>query len=136
MAIHLENVVGWGREKDTLMVTMKYIGRILSVNYYRTQNRYTGGLVIRHKVERWMEDLAWVVEFELGKKPPKPPIKILVEGYFKDNRSVPDLANLHYVIGNAVQNGLSINDREFRFQDGDVKVGLHEPVIKITVGAK
>jgi Holliday junction resolvase RusA-like endonuclease len=125
----LKHVVGWGRAGDQLVVTMHYIGGILSVNRYKTREG-----AVKSQVQRWMEDLAWAVSFEWRKKRLEPPIRVRLDGYFKDPR-VPDLHNLHKVIGDALENGLGINDREFRFEDGEVRVGVHEPVLRITLSS-
>lgn len=44
------------------------------------------------------------------------PVQIQLSGRFMDKR-VPDLANLHKVIGDALEAALGINDKHFLFRD-------------------
>jgi len=63
----------------------------------------------------------------------KPPLIIRLSGWFKDWRSVPDLHNLHKVIGDALQQAFFVNDQLFRFEDGEIAVGTHDPMLRIEV---
>ena len=78
-----------------------------------------------------MNDLAWAAK--RLRTIPVPPLRIKVSGYFRDGRSVPDLSNLHKVIGDALKVGLGVDDRHFRFEDGEVVTGADEPKIVIEV---
>ena len=139
--MRLENVLSWdaswpGEKPPTLTIVMSYIGGDLSVN------RYKWGHFTKPHVRKWMDDLAYLVKLMVSAHELKftTPLVVRVAGEFKDKRSAPDLANCHKVVGDALQAGLMINgkvvinDREFRFQDGDVVLGSQEPKVIITIG--
>lgn len=98
--------------KRTVDISMPYIGGVLSVNRYK----YKGGLYTKREVKQWMDALAMVANNKLRKERVKVPVIIHINGLFKDKR-VPDLANLHKVIGDALETALDINDKHFRFVD-------------------
>jgi len=128
MPLILENEIGWAWQKNKLIVSMRYIGGTLSVNRYRTKQG-----IIRREVQDWMRDLKMAVQLAYrDMEKPKPPVHICIDGFFKDER-IPDLANLHKVIGDALQIGLGINDKKFRFQDGKGETGYDEPYLRIGI---
>lgn len=104
---------------------MAYFGE-LSVNRYKIgRTKFTSP-----KVKKWMAVLASVIrgfseDLEL-------PITIKLAGNFKDER-YPDLSNLHKVIGDAVEMGLGINDKYYKFVDGDVTLGALTPTVEIEI---
>ncbi len=108
-------------------ITMPYIGKVLSVNHYK----YAGGIYTRPEAKQWMEELGWKVkllhieDFEL-------PITVRCSGRFKDKRSVPDLSNLSKVILDAIEEVTGINDRDMRWQDGDITYG-EDPELTIEI---
>lgn len=110
---------------------MPYIGRNLSVNYYKIIGR--GGRPThktKPEVEYWMWELATKVK---GFQPLDPTnVKIYLKGNFKDERA-PDLSNLHKVIGDAIRNGLGIDDKHFKFVDLERTYWAVEPTLEIEV---
>lgn len=123
--------------KRIVEIRIPYIGGILSVNRYK----YKGGIHTKREVKNWMDALAILTNNEMRKLEicpstfPTHPIKIHLSGIFKDNR-VPDLANLHKVVGDALEMALDINDKHFRFIDGGYlidKEQLPELIIGIEV---
>jgi len=95
-------------------ITMPYIGSALSINhwYYERTRKNT------KEDAKWMADLAE----KAAEIPPTfrlYPVTVELRGTFKDRRSVPDLHNLHKVIGDALANGLGMDDVDFRFADKD-----------------
>ncbi len=126
--MRLENVLTWKVDGRKLMIDMEYIGGVLSVNHYKYQGRFT-----KPSVRQWMDELALVISQIARDKKFKPPVTIKVDGFFADQRATPDLHNLHKVIGDAVEQGLGINDRDFRFQDGEVEIGANKPWLRITL---
>lgn len=110
-----------------LEVNMPYIGRLLSVNYYKIRGR--NGVQTNKTepaVELWMTELASKVRgFQFGKT-----LTVELEGHFKDGR-VPDLHNLHKVIGDALSTGLQRNDKNFEFVDLSYGIGNVEPYLTI-----
>ena len=111
----------------SITVGMHYIGGDLSVN------RYKWGRFTKPVVKEWMRDLALVIRVVVSAQGSvfTPPITVTVGGCFRDKRSSPDLHNLHKVIGDALEDGLGINDKEFRFVDGESSYGCKEPYIII-----
>ena len=94
---------------------------------------YTVNGIIRRDVQRWMNDLAWSIKGELQGERLEPPIKILLYGRFRDKR-IPDLANLHKTVGDAVERGLGINDKHYLFEDLPPEIDrTKEPVLIITI---
>ena len=115
-----------------LMVQMPYIGGVLSVNHYKIPGTYR----TRPEVSAWMEALGLQMKLLInrtGAMVQQPPT-IMVSGRFCDRRSTPDLANLHKVIGDALEGVIGDNDREFRFVDeGYQLVKALDPLVIIRV---
>ena len=111
--------------------SMPYIGGVLSVNRYK----HKGGIYTKREVKQWMDALAILANNNLRKEKVKVPVIIHITGLFKDKR-VPDLANLHKVIGDALETALDINDKHFRFVDEGYEINkrfLPEIIIGIEV---
>ena len=96
----------------TVIFAMPYIGGVLSVNHYK----HKGGIYTKREVKNWMDALALLDNSKLRGKKVRFPVIIHIHGLFKDKR-VPDLANLHKVVGDALEVALDINDKHFRFVD-------------------
>ena len=112
-----------------MKVVMPYIGGVLSVNSYKIRGR--GGVQTnktKPEVELWMAELASKV------KGYRTDGNLTVElfGRFCDNR-VPDLPNLHKVIGDALKEGLGVDDRDFRFVDLGYDTDYDRPTLEITL---
>ena len=111
-------------EPRSIVVEMDYPGKELSVNHYK--NRY----YTKPETKAWMESLGWLIksfhieEWDL-------PLKVRCDGRFKDKRSQPDLSNLSKVILDAIEETTGVNDRDMRWEDGDVSYG--EPTLWITI---
>lgn len=117
-----------------LDIKVPYPGSCLSVNHYKY---YRSGLR-RTKTEtrHWMEQFIALIqpkllihtkEFESA--------TITLEGYFKDKRS-PDLANLHKVIGDALQEAICLNDKYFDFVDKGCQFGCVKPFLSMVIMIK
>lgn len=106
-------------------VTMPYIGAILSSNFYKFSSRGT-----KPVVRIWMNELADKVK---GLGIPKcNRYEIRIFGRFWDERR-PDLSNLHKVIGDSIEKGLGVNDKNFLFRDVGYEVGKFDPELEIEV---
>ena len=114
----------------SIAVEIKYIGSCLSVNHYKYRGRFT-----KEETKDWMDALGWLI------KPArieewKLPLTVRCDGAFKDLRSTPDLSNLSKVILDAIEKVTRVNDRDMRWQDGDItyigKWAL-EPMLEITI---
>ena len=115
-----------------MKVTMPYIGKDLSVNYYRIRGR--AGVQtnkIKPHVTAWMEDLASKVRKGMqGCVSSRLVVSVL--GKFRDDR-VPDIDNLAKVILDAVEMGTGRNDRDMRFISEGYLTGYSSPCLDITV---
>lgn len=112
---------------EPFVVEIPYLN-LISVNKYKIVKGGRPTNKTRPEVEQWMGELAdRVRHLELA-----PPILIKLSGKFKDYR-IPDLANLHKVIGDALQEGLRINDQDFFFHDTGVDVGYPNPTLIIEI---
>ena len=108
-------------------VTMPYIGGILSDNNYKIgkTKKKTRPIVVL-----WMNELSdKVSKLEI---PQAGNYGISLWGKFWDERR-PDLANLHKVIGDALQKGLAVNDKTFFFVDKGYELGIFEMELEITI---
>ena len=131
MPLTLENVLGYAFNKSSLTIHMRYFGQ-LSDNRRMTRSK-TGATILRSDVKKWMNDLSMCVKLLSQHLKFEPPIQIRLDGHFKDNRARCDLSNLTKAIGDALQVGLGVNDKHFRFQDGDVITGAKEPKLVIRI---
>jgi len=115
-----------------LEVTMPYIGGVLSVNSYKVRGRYGFATnATKRVVKLWMNELAQKVKgFEHNGS-----LTITIYGKFLDER-VPDLANLHKVIGDAIKDGVGLDDKNFKFVDRGYGVGYLKPSLDITLTAE
>jgi len=136
--VRFENVIAWDNEDvgQRMVIEMRYIGKNLSVNHYKWKGRFT-----KPEVQVWMEDLASIIQIAAGHNRTMlkqhdfvPPISVRIDGFFRDKRH-PDLSNLNKVVLDAVQQGLGINDKHFRAQDGYVAVAKEhtQPSLRITI---
>lgn len=117
---------------NKIVVTMPYIGGNLSVNSYKIIGR--GGRrtnKTKWDVEVWMGKLTDEVK-SLKIFPTEFPIVVSILGKFEDNR-YPDIHNLHKVVGDAIRDGLGIDDKFFQFSDPDPEVNCNPPELVITI---
>jgi Holliday junction resolvase RusA-like endonuclease len=96
------------------IIKVPYIGSVLSVNHYKW-GHYT-----KKEVKEWMRDLGWEVK-TLHLDTWKLPITITCDGYFKFKNKYPDLSNLAKCTLDAIEDGSGINDKNFKWHDGDIK---------------
>lgn len=109
-------------------VEMPYIGKVLSVNHYRGFSFL--GVYIHRETRNWMEELGWKVK-TAHIEDWKLPLKVRLDGQFKDKRHQPDLSNLSKIILDSLEESSGVNDRDMRWEDGDVTYG--EPKLWITI---
>ena len=118
-----------GTLDNSYVVSMKYIGGVLSKNRYQ----FHGTHHIRPEVRRWMDDLAKKVA-DLG-VPLSHSYDIEVSGEFRDGRA-PDLHNIFIVVADAIEKGLGINDKYFNLSCGTTLCGVMEPKVVIKIQPK
>ena len=112
----------------TITVEMEYLGGILSVNRFKYQGRYT-----RPETKKWMEQLAFIIKMtcNCAEVRFKPPVKVRIDGVFRDRRSTPDLHNLTKPILDSIEEAIGINDKDFITETGVTQIG--DPHLVITI---
>ena len=111
-------------EKREVTVQIPYPGSVISVNHYLGR-RKNGGHFVQKSARQWKDLLGWAIksyhieDWQL-------PIKVTVNGVFKDLRSCPDPHNLVKVIADSIEEVTGLNDRDFKTETG-------EPLIDPTV---
>ena len=114
----------------TVTVEMDYPGSVISVNHYK----YRGGIYTKPEAKAFMEELGWKLK-AYHIEDWKLPLTVICDGIFKYKRSQPDLSNLSKIILDAIEEVTGINDRDMRWQDGDVSYN-DEPRLIITIKEK
>ncbi len=106
------------------VVKIEYPGGFISQNHYLGR-RKDGGTYVKPEAKAWMYELGWVVkllyldDWEL-------PLHITCDGYFKNERSAPDLSNLSKCTLDAIAEVCKHNDKDFRWHDGKRVIGVKE----------
>ena len=113
------------------MVEMEYLPEC-SKNRYKLRNG-----VIKKQVRDWMECLAWIIRALVNGADLKfsPPVKVRIDGVFKDKRSMPDLHNWIIIVCDAVEDALGINDQLYETETGQPQVGDDVKII-VTVSSE
>ena len=112
-------------------IQMDYIGDCLSVNHYLGR-RKGGGYYVKQETKDWKEQFQWLLnrchleDFQL-------PLEVTCSGWFKDERSAPDLSNLSKVILDSIEELSGINDKDMRWHDGKRVIGEKSPYLIITI---
>lgn len=115
-----------------IQISIMYPGSVISVNHYK----YSGGRYTRPEVKEWMAALSSIIRLALKKNKVVEPVQIELLGRFKDWR-IPDLANLHKVIGDSLEEALGINDKYFEFHDKGYTIdGNADPMLYIRLKVK
>ena len=83
------------------------------------------------EVDDWMFELASKVSHLKGKL--EIPVKVRLFGKFRDERR-PDLHNLHKVLGDALERGLEVNDKDILISDEGFSLGNLNQELVITIG--
>ncbi len=106
-------------------IKIQYPGSEISVNHYLGR-RKGGGSYVKPEAKAWIEEFQWLLkkchleDFTL-------PLHVTCSGYFKDEKSAPDLSNLSKVIMDSIEELIGVNDKDFRWHDGDRIIGVKEP---------
>jgi len=111
------------------VIKMPYI-KNLSVNHYLGR-RAGGGYYVRPEVRKWKDDFGWLLK-RLHLEEWGLPLQITCDGVFKNERSAPDLSNLSKVICDTIQSVCGVNDKNYRWHDGEREIG-GEPHLMITI---
>jgi len=108
-----------------------YPGAIISVNHYLGR-RKGGGYYVKQEARDWQEEFQWLLK-RCHIEDYKLPLEVTCSGYFKDERSAPDLSNLSKVIMDSIEEVTGINDQAFRWRDGKRVIGVKEPYLVISI---
>ena len=111
-------------ELRSIKVEMDYPGAEISVNHYKN-GHYT-----KPEAKAWMDSLGWQIK-QVHIEEWRLPLKVCCDGRFRDKNNQPDLSNLSKVVLDAIEETTGVNDRDMRWEDGDVSYG--EPALWITI---
>ncbi len=102
------------------IIKIPYIGGVLSVNHYLGRNK-NGGVYVKQEVKIWKAELQWLLK-KCHLEDYKLPLEVTCSGYFKDERSAPDVHNLSKVILDTISELSGINDKFMKWKDGERKI--------------
>lgn len=116
----------------SITVEIDYPGSVISVNHYTGRAR-DGHTYVKPEARAFMTELGWALktahleDWEL-------PLLVTCSARFtdEDKRKRGDLSNLSKCILDAIEDLTGINDRNYRWQDGEVTYG-DPPVLFIMV---
>ena len=113
-------------------IKIHYPGSEISVNHYLGK-RKGGGYYVTPECKAWKEELQWLLK-HCHLEDYRLPLEVTCSGWFKDERSAPDLSNLSKVILDSIQDLIGGNDKDYRWRDGQRVIGVKEPAyLLITV---
>ena len=118
-------------KQDTIKI--QYPNKCLSVNHYLGRHK-DGGYYVLSETKVWKEEFQWLLkrchleDYHL-------PLHVTCSGYFKDDRSAPDISNLSKVILDSISDLTGINDKYMKWKDGDRKIDKknNPPYLIITI---
>jgi len=116
-------------KKETIKID--YPGGVISVNHWKGRRR-DGGTYTKQAALDWMNELGWLIKY-MHIEDWSLPLSIKCSGYFKDERSAPDLSNLSKCTLDAIAAVTGHNDKDFRWHDGVRDVGYGNPYLLITI---
>ncbi len=102
-----------------------------SVNHYLGR-RAGGGFYVKPEAVAFKQELQWLLK-HCHLEDYKLPLEVRCDGYFKNERSAPDLSNLSKVIMDSIQDLIFVNDKEYRWHDGKRVIGEKNPYLLITI---
>ncbi len=113
-------------------IKIQYPGDCLSVNHYLGR-RKGGGYYVKQETKDWMEQFQWLLkrchleDFML-------PLEVTCDGWFRDERSAPDISNLSKVILDSIEEISGINDKFMKWKDGKRTIDKKcSPYLLITI---
>ncbi len=105
-------------------IKIHYPGSEISVNHYLGR-RKGGGYYIKPEATEWKTEFQWLLK-HCHLEDYRLPLEVTCSGWFKDERSAPDLSNLSKIIMDSIQELIHINDSNFRWHDGTRNIGVKE----------
>ena len=112
-------------------IKIDYPGSEISVNHYLGR-RKDGGYYVKPETTVWKTEFQWLLK-RLHLEDWRLPLLVKCSGYFKDERSAPDLSNLSKIIMDSIEELTGINDKDFRWHDGERLAGYKDPYLLITI---
>ena len=112
-------------------VRIDYPGSCISVNHYLGR-RKGGGYYVTEETKNFKMELQWLLK-HCHLKNYKLPLEVKCDGWFKDERSAPDLSNLSKVVLDAIQELIGGNDKDYRWHDGKRIIGESHPYLIISI---
>ncbi len=110
-------------------VQIDYPGSCISVNHYLGR-RKDGGYYVTEETKAWKTEFQWLLK-HCHLEDYKLPLEVTCSGWFKDERSAPDLSNLSKVILDSIQDLIGGNDKDYRWHDGKRIIGEQKPYLTI-----
>lgn len=122
-----KQIVGQNRRFTT--IKMPYIGSVITENHYlgRNGNR----TYVKPEAREWQSDLIATIK-RCGITDWKLPLKIILTGYFKNNRETPDLHNMK-ILFDSIQEATGLNDRYFQIETRPSSDHVKEPYLLIEI---
>jgi hypothetical protein len=115
-----------------IVVGMPYPGGVISVNHYKGR-RKDGREYVKSDARSWMEMLGWLIKTEHIEEWALP-LHVTCSGTFRSENEAPDLSNLSKCTLDAIEEVTGLNDRDFRWHDGDRVIDAgNRPELTITI---
>lgn len=123
---HKPNV---GQNRRFTTIKMPYIGSVITENHYlgRNGNR----TYVKPEAREWQSDFIATIK-RCGITGWKLPLKIILTGYFKNNRETPDLHNMK-ILFDSIQEATGLNDRYFQIETKPSSDHVKEPYLLIEI---
>ncbi len=112
-------------------VRIDYPGSAISCNHYLGR-RKDGGYYVKPETTSFKTEFQWLLK-HCHLEDYKIPLEVRCDGYFKDERSAPDLSNLSKVILDSIEDLIGGNDKDYRWHDGKRVLGEKHPYLIITL---
>ena len=111
-------------KRDSIQIS--YPGDCISVNHYLGR-RKDGGYYVKQETKNWITEFQWLLK-KCHLEDYKLPLEVTCSGWFKDERSAPDVHNLLKVIADAIQELTGIDDKNYLMYAGNRNIiGKKEP---------
>ncbi len=112
-------------------IRIDYPGAEISVNHYLGR-RKDGGYYVKPETVAFKTELQWLLK-HCHLEDYKLPLEVTCSGWFKNERSAPDLHNLSKVILDSISDLTGINDKYMKWKDGKRTIGEKHPYLIITI---
>lgn len=118
------------------IINIDYPGDCISVNHYLGRGKKKDGgtrQYVKPETKDFMNELGWLIK-QYHIEDWVLPLEVTCDGIFKDLRSAPDLSNLSKVICDAIEEVTGVNDKNFRWHDGERVIDKsRKPYLLVTI---